>query len=258
MPLLDNSRLISKGSMWVMNIIIGLIMLTMIAQISTVVRLYKPLEPIEHVNGMKSWSTSVSLEVFKHTLKKSLECEQNNEFSCQTSLYLTLKKPEVNRMKEELNAGTFKIRKLTNQEVAAEIDDSPSPVRLKFTNENDHGFITTIFVLCYYLCFALLLIWCWTLRKIINNIAQGQFFQRDNVRNFLILSIPLIALPFFQIIIEDISRLYFLEHFQVMNGGLSMTGTFNFWPIIFGLIFLIMAGVIKEGMKIKEEQDLTI
>lgn len=258
MSLLNNNRWISKMSIWVLNIIMALIIFIMISQIISVVSLYKPLKRVEHINGIKSWSTSVSLEIFKHKLEKSLECERSEDFICQTNLYLTLIKPEASRMQSELEEGSFKIRKLTNIEVSAEIDDSPSPVRFKFTDENDYGVIIAVFVFLYYLGFAVLLIWCWILRKIFKNVASGQFFIKANVRYFLILSVPLIGLPFFQMIIEDISLLYFMENFQVINGGLDRTGRFSFWPIIFGLIFLMMGGVIREGIKLKQEQDLTI
>jgi len=47
-------------------------------------------------------------------------------------------------------------------------------------------------------------------------------------------------------------------NFYVINGAVRYKDEYNLYALVFGLVFLMMAGVIKEGIKLKAEQDLTI
>lgn len=100
--------------------------------------------------------------------------------------------------------------------------------------------------------------WFWLLRKLVKNIADGKFFIVENARKFIYLAIPLLSLPFVDLFARMYSESFFVANFQVMNGGLFHKIEFEIMPIVFGLTFLIIGGIVNEGAKMKQEQDLTI
>ncbi len=257
MPFLNNNRLISKVSIWVVNLIILSILCVLIIQTSVVYKMLTPIEPIEDLSGVKTWSSSVVLNSYGYKLEKELHYSSEQDTPFETSVYLTVPGPMVRRMISNLENDDFKIRNRSDTKSKAFISDKPSPVKYKFIGQKKDT-ITGLYLVAYILSIALTAMWFWYLRTIVKNISQGKFFVKDNIKNFMVLSIPLLLLPFIQFLIESISYSRFVKNYQVMNGGLFRVVDFNIMPLVMGLIFLIMAGVIKEGMKIKEEQELTI
>jgi len=258
MPLLNNNRLISKISIWVVNLLILGVFIVFIVNISAIYKILTPLEPIEDLRGVETWSTGVTLNFNGYELNKELSYTSDNDQPFSTDLYLSVPGPLVSRMTNDLEKDNFKIRSRDESQVKAFIADGPSPVRFKFERAADQNLIIFLYLTAYILVIILTIIWFWYLRKVIKNISTHQFFVSKNVKNLIILATPLLIIPFVQFAAEKIAFNYFINHFQVMNGGLSRVTDFNIMPIVFGLIFLMMAGIIKEGIKLKEEQELTI
>lgn len=258
MSLLNNNRLISKFSIWVVNLLILGVFIVFVVNISAIYKILTPLEPIEDLRGVETWSTRVTLNYNGYELNKELYYTSDDDQPFSTDLYLSVPGPLVSRMTNDLENDNFKIRSRDESQVKAIISDTPSPVKFKFESTADQNLIIFLYLTHYVLALILTLIWFWYLRALIKNISTHQFFVSKNVKNLIILATPLLIIPFVQFAAEKIATNYFIKHFQVMNGGLTRITDLNIMPVVFGLIFLMMAGIIREGIKLKEEQDLTI
>jgi len=252
------SRFVATASIWLINLLmIGLIIL-LVFQSTAIITMYKPVESIGNLAGVETYSTDVSLEAFNYKLKRELN--YSSPESDKPYLSTLMFTPPFEFISSEYYFNSeITIRPKADSELVARIDDEhAAPVEYVFTDSNKQFWITTLYVIAYVLSILIVFWWLWALRKLVKNIAGQKFFITENVRQFIYLAIPLLLIPF----LDFWARIYFqdlfMDNFQVMNGGLYRKANFKIMPIVFGLTFLIIGGLISEGTKLKEEQDLTI
>lgn len=252
-------KIISTISIWIINLLLIGILLVGVFTIFSAVRFFQPMEHVAHANGMKNYTNATTLNFIGYELRKELKCErEGKELFCETTLLLSLPNPLVYPMRVNGYKDDFEIRKQENVRASAEVKTVADKVSLKFSDKNDQFTIILVGIILFYISLAAVFLWFWFLRSILKNVSKREFFIPDNVRNFILLAVPLLVLPFLEQAINYYSKAYFMQNFQVMNGGIKHVFDLNIYSFVFGLVFLMMAGVIKEGIQIKEEQDLTI
>ncbi len=96
-------------------------------------------------------------------------------------------------------------------------------------------------------------------RKIISSVLDGNPFKKINGIRLRIIGIILIAVP---IVLQFVSHIVLNSISIVGTKGInsysSSFGTYTSAGFVFGLLFLVIAEVFSIGVKIKEEQDLTV
>lgn len=252
------SKIVAVSSIWLINLLMIGIVIVLIIKSSAIIKMYQPIEPINNLEGVSTWSTHVSLEAFGYKLNRELTYSSERDEPFQSALTFTppfeLVAPHNPNSNSELS-----IRPITNSVITARAEVHQAvPVEYVITDSSTQFWLTTLYLIAYTLSLLVMFWWFWILRKLVKNIANQKFFIAENARRFIFLAIPPLLISF----LDLFSRLYFegffIKNFQVMNGGLFKIIDFEIIPIVFGLIFLIIGGIVKEGIKIKEEQDLTI
>jgi len=209
----SKDKIISTISIWIINLIlIGILLVGVFTMFSTV-RFFQPMEPVTHANGMVSYTNATKLNFSGYELLKELKCEREGELNCETNLFLSLRYPTIYHMPvKDINSG-YEIKKQENVNVSAEVRTGDDHVSLKFSDKADQFKVILVGIILFYIFWAALFLWFWVLRKIITNISKGNFFVVDNVRNFIVLSVPLLVLPFLEQTINYFSRIYFMKNF---------------------------------------------
>lgn len=252
------SKLVAVSSIWLINLLMIGIIIVFIIKSSAIIKMYQPIEPINNLEGVNTWSSHVGFEAFGYKLKRELTYSSERDIPFQSALIFTppfeLVAPHNPNSNSELS-----IRPKTKSVITARVEAYRAvPVEYVITDSSTQFWLTTLYLIAYMLSLLITFWWFWMLRKLVKNIADQKFFIAENARRLIYLAIPPLLIPF----LDLFSRLYFedffIDNFQVMNGGLFEMIDFKIMPIVFGLIFLIIGGIIKEGIKIKEEQDLTI
>lgn len=105
------------------------------------------------------------------------------------------------------------------------------------------------------------------LRRILGNVYHGKHFAKENVRNMRIIGWMIIIIPHVlglmrNVVINTIPFGTFINGHLInrFSGGIVQMFSFAFYQeaIFAGLIVFVFAEVFKEGVKIKEENDLTV
>lgn len=96
-------------------------------------------------------------------------------------------------------------------------------------------------------------------RRIVRTLRDGQPFCRENARHLHRLGVLIIAAELFNHAFRVWVGAEFLERIQVEGLTLS-TPTFDpSWTVIFlGLGFVVLAGVFREGVALREDVELTV
>ena len=74
----------------------------------------------------------------------------------------------------------------------------------------------------------------------------------------MLLSVAALIIPVYKYLGGMLTKSYFLENFQIIDGGIHISVPEDTAPFVFGIIFLLMAGMVYEGSRLKEDSELTI
>lgn len=124
-------------------------------------------------------------------------------------------------------------------------DEEPAVI---FVTQIAYGFFSLFLLPLLFVCFY----------KTITAIKSGNFFYRGNIVKLRLMGLAFCALAF----LEGVCSYYILKYTKDLfefNGYSIVSGEWfasSFW--IYGLISFLVAEVFAFGLKLKEEQDLTI
>jgi len=96
------------------------------------------------------------------------------------------------------------------------------------------------------------------LRTLYKAIKQGKIFQRRSIRCLYVIAISLILMSLCIDFAQYFERQYVAA---LLHGtGIEVASGFNihFVRLLFGIVILFMAEILKIGFQMQEEQDLTI
>lgn len=149
---------------------------------------------------------------------------------------------------------------LITNEVAIEFKTTSTYIKTIFLSYGASSFLYSLIIFLF-------------VRAFVNSLNDQSVFTNENVKRLRIIGILLLlAAPlnmlqdyFMQSIVDD----YFIHNIFSLEGGISRrlgfwfgsstaNGTFVSSWIVAGLIILVIAEVFKQGLRMKEEQDLTI
>ena len=112
---------------------------------------------------------------------------------------------------------------------------------------------------CYPMQVILLIVLIWRFLKFIINISKERIFVKQNVKLLNQFSIILLAIAFLEIVANLMhTRLFSSYSFTMAGYELSAFVSFPWSNILLGCTGLLMAEVWDRGLKIEEEQKLTI
>lgn len=154
----------------------------------------------------------------------------------------------------------IKEQMLVTNQIAIEFKTTSTYIKTIFLSHGVSSFLYSLVVFLF-------------VRAFVNSLGSQRVFTIDNVKRLrvigilLLLAAPLNSLQdyFMQSFVEE----YFVHSIFNLEGGISRrlgywlgsstaSGTFVSSWIVAGLIILVIAEVFKQGLQLKEEQDLTI
>ncbi len=138
-----------------------------------------------------------------------------------------------------------------------EIETSPSSIVLPISKEKE----STVHLL--YSIFGIILIFYsflvfYILKRILDSTKKGSPFIANNVRHLRQIALLIFILPLILIMYEV--AIYFIISFKYIfiNSFISPSFKFNLGLFIGGILLLFISETFKQGVRIREEQELTI
>ena len=206
--------------------------------------------------GMVGWSDTSEIKVGRYYLAKVSELQGG---IYRDYLELRVPQPRIYLMQSDTKEEELKILPRTNVTVKASHEDRfYLPVVYEFFKEEDINSIIWLFVGYLTISFALSLFVLVIFRKFLLSLSRGEFFIQSNYRRLFLLSLVAFFIPVLEYAGDLFSSNYFEENFRVVNGGLYLFGGLDLTPMIFGVVLLLMAGMVYEGSRLREETELTI
>ncbi len=251
---------ISIISVWLVNGVILLIALGGLYSYFTLFRLSGEGFRPESTEGMATWSQSMSVNVGRYELAKVTEYEAGSgEDGFSDFLELHVPFPEIRKMDKGEDQNGFTIVNESGIPVEPYLSrEQWAPVRYKVKGKSEMIKLRWVFGILITLSLAFVFFILIVLRKFLLSLSRGVFFEPANYRRLIILSIPAFVIPLFEYVAGKYMLNFFYDHFRVLNGGVKSVMDTDLTPLVFGVIFLLMAGMVYEGSKLKEDQDLTI
>ncbi len=108
------------------------------------------------------------------------------------------------------------------------------------------------------LSLILVLIILFQLRKIFVNLEKKQPFSKDNPKRFLIIGIIIFFIGILKNIGLIISNEILIKYLIIHRLFIERKFNFDFSILLLGLLFIILSEVFRQGVMLKEENDLTI
>ncbi len=247
---------ISTISVWVVNIAIGLISIGSLYSYFMLLGFTGEGKRPDSTEGIEGWSSQAEIKVGDYYLTRVSEYK-NGEF--QDYIKLRVPHPRIYFMDGDAQNSSLEILPRTNTTLHASYEDQFTiPVVYEFSKEQDTGRITRIFAVYLTVSLVFTLFILITFRRFLLSLSKGEFFTRLNSRRMILLGAASFVLPLFEYIGGSISRNYFVDNFRVINGGIHFFDGVNLTPVVFGVVFLLLSGMIYEGSRLKEDSDLTI
>lgn len=94
--------------------------------------------------------------------------------------------------------------------------------------------------------------------KILRSLQKSEVFDRRNLKRINRIGLILLAIGFFGTLLQIVNVLSAKLVIDLSNYNFSYANVFDFYPIIMGVVILIMNEVLRISIEIKEEQDMTI
>ncbi|MCA6075167.1 DUF2975 domain-containing protein [Fulvivirga sedimenti] len=210
----------------------------------------------ESDEGMVGWSDTSEIKVGQYYLAKVSEFKDG---VYRDYLELRVPHPRIYLMNTDTTGQNLKIVPRTDVTVRASYEDRfYLPVVYEFFGEKDIKKIIWLFIGYLTVSLALSLFVLITFRRFLLSLSRGEFFIRSNYKRLLLLSLVSFLIPVFKYVGDLFSSNYFEKNFRVVNGGVYLYGGLDLTPMIFGVVLLLMAGMVYEGSRLREESDLTI
>jgi hypothetical protein len=140
------------------------------------------------------------------------------------------------------------------------VDFSDAGVLIRVKNQKQQTKILVTIAVILFSILLLALYWLWNFRKLISGISAHDLqFKGENVFRLRLLGILLLTVAVAQLLFELGVNFYVFNNFKLVHSG-NIEPKFNFQFVMsaFGLTLISLSEVIKHGITIKEDQDLTI
>ncbi|MGK7389648.1 MAG: DUF2975 domain-containing protein [Candidatus Cyclobacteriaceae bacterium M2_1C_046] len=244
---------------WIINITLAAVIIIIFMNLIHGYKLMQDNIKTPSTEGVLDWSKSSSINFNGYSLKHVLEYEkdENGTYKANFQDYILLRTPTPRIAINNIEGEQFSLIG-ENERITAYLQNESSPIVYKIKEKQAQKNVIIVGVLTNVFILLILLLWLLVFRKFIISISRKEFFIIKNARRLIILSIPAFILPFFNYLISYLSNQFYIKNFTAVQGHLLINYHFDPVPIIFGMTFLIMAGVVYEGARLKEETDLTI
>lgn len=105
--------------------------------------------------------------------------------------------------------------------------------------------------------FSVILLITYELKMIFSSFTKNDPFNEMNIKRMNLIGIILIGFSFIQLILNILMNQYLKSHFN-WNDAVTLITLFNSNYLVAGVIVIIIAGIIKLGASIENENKLTI
>jgi hypothetical protein len=254
-------RLIPKICVWIVNLFIAFMALGVVMTFIGLIPFFGDGKRPESTEGMIYWSghSSVNMGSYVMSYVSNYKAEESGEGGFTDYIGLKVPFPRAGEVHFDTDSSDFRIINEGGYNMTADLDwDHSRPVVYQFYGEKEQHLVITLFIICVILLFAITFYWLLTLRQLIIAMSRGEFFGMDNFKRLVILSIPAFVIPVIKYLAAYSSMQFFNDNFRIINGGYDHGMNLDLTPMIFGAIFLLMAAMVYEGTKFKEDSDLTI
>jgi hypothetical protein len=106
------------------------------------------------------------------------------------------------------------------------------------------------------LAVAFIIVACVQFFKLLASVGKSRIFEWDNVKRLRYIGGILVVLYLFDLILGALLIQRAKEYISV--SGYHLDKDWSIGPLIFGLFFLLIAEIFAKGLRLKEEQELTI
>lgn len=251
-------NILSKVSLWVVNIMIFLVIAGGLYSFYSLLTFTGEGERPESTEGMIHWESRHEINIGEYELASVSEYN-GEDLGFSDYLELSVPYPALYVNGIDFSESGFKIRpKGEGDYTVSRADDIYLPLAFQFHSESGKSRILWLFAALLTLSLIISLSVLFVFRGFLSSLSKGEFFIQANSRRLIILGAAAFIIPLMAAVGHSISRSFLLDNFQIINGGLDLSRHMNNSPVIFGIVFLLMAGIVHEGSKIKEDSDLTI
>ncbi len=98
----------------------------------------------------------------------------------------------------------------------------------------------------------------WQIKKMLGSINKGTPFVTANVKRLILIGWLVFLIPIIQYLINSTQINLLKMNFQAEGFRLISQNDFNFGLFAGGILLILISGVFRDGVKMKEEQELTI
>ncbi len=261
---MKNLRLIPRICVWIVYTLFLIMGAFAFISVQQYIKLLSPAEQPESKEGVLEWTRTSGIRLGDYELMKVSHYNAGSSYKGDLNVNYHLRVPYPKLLLPQNSnpaiyntASDYHARNRSEREVEAfSRKDTLTQVVYKIDSEADRYLLITVFGILILLTIGFGIYWLIILRRFILSMSGGTFFSMDNFWRIIILCIPTFLLPLIEYIAGRISVDFFETHFQSYGGMIDVTPDMT--PVIFGVFLLLMAAMVYEGSKIKEENDLTI
>jgi hypothetical protein len=153
------------------------------------------------------------------------------------------------------------ISKSNPKDVFASADNRDSSLVLRISDPTIQQQVLWGCIVLIAAVITIVFFWLWQFRKLLISIGNSDSqFTIDNVKRLNKLGFILVGVVVLQILFNGIVNAIILTNFTIHLNGVRIDPVFqpNIIMLAFGLTLIVLAGVIRHGVQLKEEQALTI
>jgi len=140
------------------------------------------------------------------------------------------------------------------------VDLLGSELTLRIKDRKIQNYLFSGFIAFVIISISLVIFWLWNFKRLIISLRKDETpFKQENEKRLRLLGIILLVFAFSHFTIIQLINLIIFSMFDFINSAnISLDYNFPIVIIVFALAMLALSSVFNHGMKIKEDQDLTI
>lgn len=222
----------------------------------------RPFEAqLSSTEGVAQWRSHADMNVLGY----KLDVDHVYISQDSTSEYYKMVSFRIPGAKYSYPTNTDSIKKVMKSKndpsnIYTSVDLLGSELTLRVKDRKVQNYLLSGFIAFVIVAISLVTIWLWNFKKLIISLRKDETqFKQENEKRLRLLGMILLVFAFSHFTIIQLINLIIFSKFDfISSGNIRLDYNFPIVIIVFALAMLALSGVFNHGMKIKEDQDLTI
>jgi len=258
-----NSReLTPKITLWVINLLMAFVILFGLfisISVFVAVRPFKKLLP--STEGVAQWRSHSNVEILGYKLDVD-HVYKSQDSSSEYYKMVSFRIPGARYAYPSNTDSLKKVMKSKNDpyNVYTSVDWHGSELTLRIKDNSLQNYLLLGFTAIVCVVISLVILWLWNFKLLIKNLSKDEtHFNHENVKRLRLLGMIMLVFSLGQLISTQMINFFMVSNFDfVSSGNVKLDFNLPIVIIVFALTLLTLSSVFNHGIRIKEEQELTV